>query len=844
MISKRFSPEVTAVLSMSREEALRFYNDKVTPEHIMLAMLRHGKGVPMEVLTKMNVDIPRLKAALEQAARQKGGTTAQPSDEMALDETANRVMKLSVLESVVTQSDTIDLMHLLLAILREDNNEASRALADQNVNYGTASQALNLKTDVNAGYGMTDEEGANEEDEDDDELGSSVNTTTTQQPGDQTPVLDKFGTDLTRAASEHLLDPVVGREREIERVAQILSRRKKNNPILIGEPGVGKSAIVEGLAQRIVEHRISRALWGKRVIVLDLGAVVAGTKYRGQFEERMRAIMIELQKHPEVIIFIDEIHTIIGAGSAAGTMDAANMLKPALSRGEIQCIGATTLDEYRKSIEKDGALERRFQKVIVQPTTADETLAILQNLRGRYEEHHNVRYTDEALKACVRLTERYVSDRSFPDKAIDAMDEAGSRSHIMNIPVSHEVEFMEKQLADLEELKQRAIKAEEYKMAAEYSDQQKTLAQALEQKRKEWEATLKDERETVDEEQIAHVVSMMTGIPVQRIGGEESERLRNLGTSLKQSVVGQDEAIGKLARAIQRSRIGLKDPQKPIGTFMFVGPTGVGKTYLTKKLAEELFGSEKNLIRIDMSEYGEKHTVSRMVGAPPGYVGYEEGGQLTEKVRRQPYSIVLLDEIEKAHQDVFNILLQVMDEGRLTDGNGTTIDFRNTVIIMTSNSGTRQLKDFGQGIGFSTQGDRTQDREFAHSIIKKSISKQFAPEFLNRLDDIIYFDQLSEESIKAIVDIEAKPLIKRIKEMGYDLVLTDEAKALLAKKGYDVQFGARPLKRALQTLLEDPICELLMEPPTNSPEGEGIPQLKAEVEVDAENNEKIKIVKL
>jgi ATP-dependent Clp protease ATP-binding subunit ClpC len=455
-----------------------------------------------------------------------------------------------------------------------------------------------------------------------------------------------------------------------------------------------------------------------------------------------------------------------------------------------------------------------------------------------------VRYTDEALKACVRLTERYVSDRSFPDKAIDAMDEAGSRSHIMNIPVSHDVEFMEKQLADLEELKQRAIKAEEYKMAAEYSDQQKTLAQALEQKRKEWEATLKDERETVDEEQIAHVVSMMTGIPVQRIGGEESERLRNLGTSLKQSVVGQDEAIGKLVRAIQRSRIGLKDPQKPIGTFMFVGPTGVGKTYLTKKLAEELFGSEKNLIRIDMSEYGEKHTVSRMVGAPPGYVGYEEGGQLTEKVRRQPYSIVLLDEIEKAHQDVFNILLQVMDEGRLTDGNGTTIDFRNTVIIMTSNSGTRQLKDFGQGIGFSTQGDRTQDREFAHSIIKKSISKQFAPEFLNRLDDIIYFDQLSEESIKAIVDIEAKPLIKRIKEMGYDLQLTEEAKALLAKKGYDVQFGARPLKRALQTLLEDPICELLMEPPTNSPEGEGIPQLKAEVEVDAENNEKIKIVKL
>ncbi len=811
MISKRFSPEVTAVLSLSRDEALRLYNDKVTPTTMMLGILRQGRSHALEALENLGVDTSRLRQQLEQAAlKQSGSAVPASTDELAFDQAANRIMKLSVLESVVTKSETIDVIHLLLGILREAENEAAKALAEQNVTYQNFSHTLFPEREVQDGYGFAEDEDDDAEDGEELRGDSKTKVRLDESEGDQTPVLDKFGTDLTNAASQHLLDPVVGREQEIERVAQILSRRKKNNPILIGEPGVGKSAIVEGLAQRIVEHRISRALWGKRVVVLDLGAVVAGTKYRGQFEERMRAIMIELQKHPEVIIFIDEIHTIIGAGSAAGTMDAANMLKPALSRGEIQCIGSTTLDEYRKSIEKDGALERRFQKVMVRPTTTEETLLILENLRGRYEEHHNVKYTPEALQACVRLTERYVSDRAFPDKAIDAMDEAGSRAHIMNIPVSQDVEFMEKQLTDLEDLKQRAIKAEQYALAGEYSDQQKVLSQALEQKRKEWEASLKEERQTVDEEDIACVVSMMTGIPVHRIGGEENVRLRNLGESLKKSVVGQDEAINKLVRAIQRSRIGLKDPQKPIGTFMFVGPTGVGKTYLTKKLAEELFGSEKNLIRIDMSEYGEKHTVSRMVGAPPGYVGYEEGGQLTERVHRQPYSIVLLDEIEKAHPDVFNILLQVMDEGRLTDGNGTTIDFRNTVLIMTSNSGTRQLKDFGQGIGFATQGDRSKDKEYARSIVAKSISKQFAPEFLNRLDDIIHFDQLSEESIKQIVDIEARPLIKRIKEMGYDLALTDEAKALLAKKGYDVQFGARPLKRAIQTLLEDPICELLM----------------------------------
>ena len=817
------------MLSLSREEALRLYNDKVTPVHMMLGMIRFGRGHALDALNRLGVDLEALKQRLEQVAREESNGRPYSTDEIVLDMTSDRIIRLGVLEAVVSKSDVVDMEHILLGILREQKNRVSEVLAEQNVTYPGLAKMLNPELNIQDGYGFT-------EDEDDEDGDGTPNATqggvetasANQKPGSQTPVLDKYGTDLTQAASEHLLDPVVGREREIERVAQILSRRKKNNPILIGEPGVGKSAIVEGLAQRIVEHRISRMLWDKRVVVLDLGAVVAGTKYRGQFEERMRAIMLELQKHPEVIVFIDEIHTLIGAGSAAGTMDAANMLKPALSRGEIQCIGATTLDEYRKSIEKDGALERRFQKVLVSPTTSEETLQILQNLKSRYESHHNVRYTDEALEACVRLTERYVSDRCFPDKAIDAMDEAGSRLHIMNVPVSPDVEFMEKQASELKDLKERAIKAEEFKMAAEYNDQLKTLSAALEQKKREWEATLKDERQTVDEEHVANVVSMMTGIPVQRIGQEEHNRLRHLDESLRRQVIGQDDAIRTITRAIQRSRVGLKDPTKPIGTFLLVGPTGVGKTYLTKKLAEEMFGSDKSLIRIDMSEYGEKHTVSRMVGAPPGYVGYEEGGQLTEKVRRQPYSIVLLDEIEKAHHDVFNILLQVMDEGRLTDGNGTTIDFRNTIIIMTSNCGTRQLKDFGQGIGFSAPADISQDRAKARSVIQKSINKLFAPEFLNRLDDIVFFDQLSEESIKQIVDIEVAPLSKRIAEMGYTLQLTDAAKALLARKGYDVQYGARPLKRALQTLLEDPICELLI--------SDQAPQPGATITADAEGD--------
>ena len=602
----------------------------------------------------------------------------------------------------------------------------------------------------------------------------------------------------------------MGREREIERVAQILCRRKKNNPILIGLPGVGKSAIVEGLALRIVQRKVARLLFDKRVVVLDLAAVVAGTKYRGQFEERLKAIINELQEHKEIILFIDEIHTIIGAGSAAGTMDAANMLKPALARGEVQCIGATTIDEYKKSIEKDGALERRFQKVMVEPTSVEETVQILSQIKDRYEAHHNVRYSDEAIRACVLLTDRYMTDRSLPDKAIDAMDEAGSRTHLAGVPFSEDIIRKEELCRHLSELKKEAASRQNYELAADYRDQLANEMVRLEQMKQDWEHQLRDKREKISEQDIAEVVSMMTGIPVQRVGESENERLRNLGPALKESVIGQDAAVDKLVHAIQRSRVGLKDPNKPIGTFMFLGPTGVGKTYLTKRLAVELFGSEDALIRVDMSEYMEKHTVSRMVGAPPGYVGYEEGGQLTDRVRRKPYSIILLDEIEKAHHDIFNVLLQVMDEGRLTDGSGTTVDFRNTVIIMTSNTGTRQLKEFGQGMGFTRAGDAA-DPEFARGIIRKTLQKQFSPEFLNRLDDIIFFDQLTKESLHQIVDIEIRPLQKRIHEMGYDIQLTDSARNWLAIKGYDVQFGARPLKRLLQTSLEDALCQLILE---------------------------------
>ena len=696
--------------------------------------------------------------------------------------------------------------------MKVKDNTAFHVLESNGVTYEKIK--LTLQPDPHAGLGFSEDE---DEDEDIRQNPSSNKSNAAQQqarpaqkkPANDTPVLDNFGTDMTRAAEEGKLDPVVGRVKEIERLAQILSRRKKNNPILIGEPGVGKSAIVEGLALRIVEKKVSRILFDKRVIALDMTAVVAGTKYRGQFEERIRSILNELKKNPNIILFIDEIHTIVGAGSAAGSMDAANMLKPALARGEIQCIGATTLDEYRQNIEKDGALERRFQKVIVEPTTAEETLQILKNIKDKYEDHHNVNYTDAALEACVKLTDQYITDRNFPDKAIDALDEAGSRVHLTNITAPKEIEEQEKLIDEMKSLKNEAVRLQNFELAASYRDKEKEYTNQLDTLKEEWEKSLKENRETVDDEQIAEVVSMMSGVPVQRMAQAEGMKLLGMKDDLLSKVIGQDKAIATLVKAIQRSRVGLKDPNKPIGTFMFLGPTGVGKTHLAKELAKLMFGSADALIRIDMSEYMEKFTVSRLVGAPPGYVGYEEGGQLTEKVRRKPYSIVLLDEIEKAHPDVFNILLQVMDEGRLTDSYGRTVDFKNTIVIMTSNIGTRQLKEFGKGIGFAAQ-IRTDDKEYSRSVITKALNKSFAPEFINRLDEIITFDQLDLNALTRIIDIELKGLYSRVERIGYKLVIDEDAKKFVATKGYDVQFGARPLKRAIQNNLEDGISELIL----------------------------------
>ena len=702
--------------------------------------------------------------------------------------------------------------HILLAIMKVKDNAAFHVLESNGVTYEKIK--LTLQPDTHAGLGFSEDE---DEDEDIRQSPSGNKSNAAQQqarpaqkkPANDTPVLDNFGTDMTKAAEEGKLDPVVGRVKGVERLAQILSRRKKNNPILIGEPGVGKSAIVEGLALRIVEKKVSRILFDKRVIALDMTAVVAGTKYRGQFEERIRSILNELKKNPNIILFIDEIHTIVGAGSAAGSMDAANMLKPALARGEIQCIGATTLDEYRQNIEKDGALERRFQKVIVEPTTAEETLQILKNIKDKYEDHHNVNYTDAALEACVKLTDRYITDRNFPDKAIDALDEAGSRVHLTNITAPKEIEEQEKLIDEMKSLKNEAVRLQNFELAASYRDKEKEYTNQLDTLKEEWEKSLKENRETVDDEQIAEVVSMMSGVPVQRMAQAEGMKLLGMKDDLLSKVIGQDKAIATLVKAIQRSRVGLKDPNKPIGTFMFLGPTGVGKTHLAKELAKLMFGSADALIRIDMSEYMEKFTVSRLVGAPPGYVGYEEGGQLTEKVRRKPYSIVLLDEIEKAHPDVFNILLQVMDEGRLTDSYGRTVDFKNTIVIMTSNIGTRQLKEFGKGIGFAAQV-RTDDKEYSRSVITKALNKSFAPEFINRLDEIITFDQLDLDALTRIIDIELKGLYSRVKNIGYKLVIDEDAKKFVATKGYDVQFGARPLKRAIQNNLEDGISELIL----------------------------------
>ena len=715
--------------------------------------------------------------------------------------------------------EKVDTPHILLAIMRDNQNSAYKILEKNDVTYEKIIDRLKQEEAPFDGLDFNDdeeEEGIGRRgnaDKNNDGFGSSANRQTTQTEQKQadggTPYLDNYGIDLTKAAEGGKLDPVVGREKEIERIAQILSRRKKNNPILIGEPGVGKSAIAEGLALRIVEKRVSRALFGKRIISLDMTAVVAGTKYRGQFEERIRAILTEVKKHPDVILFIDEIHTIVGAGSAAGSMDAANMLKPALARGEIQCIGATTLDEYRKNIEKDGALERRFQKVLVGPTSPEETLQILRNIKDKYEEHHNVTYTDEALEACVRLTDRYVTDRYFPDKAIDAMDEAGSRIHLTHISVPQEIEEQERLIEEAQQHKNEAIRLQNFELAASFRDRENQYTEQLERLKNEWKEKLKDNRETVDAPQIEEVVSMISGVPVQRMAQAEGVRLKGMKQALLSKVIGQDKAVETLVRSIQRSRVGLKDPNKPIGTFLFLGPTGVGKTHLAKELAKNMFGTTDAIIRIDMSEYMEKFTVSRLIGAPPGYVGYEEGGQLTEKVRRHPYSIVLLDEIEKAHSDVFNMLLQVMDEGRLTDSLGRTVDFKNTIIIMTSNIGTRQLKEFGKGIGFTAQTGEN-EKEHANSVIRKALNKSFAPEFINRLDEIVTFDQLDIASLEKIIDIELAGLYKRIEGCGYHLLLDQEAKRFVAEKGYDVQFGARPLKRSIQNHLEDGLAELII----------------------------------
>ena len=817
-----FTPRVSDIINYSKEEAIRLRNSYIGPEHLLLGILREGEGKAIEVLFNLQIDLKQLKIELENRlpAFQEGVTMDE--NELNFNDVASRILKLCILESKQMKCEAVDSEHILLAIMRQKNNKASQLLEEHEVTYDKVMEMLAApKADMapRAGLGFDEDE-----DEEEDHMlqrpknpqGQSsstqqTRTTPTQQKktANDTPILDNFGTDLTKAAEEGKLDPVVGREKEIERVAQILSRRKKNNPVLIGEPGVGKSAIVEGLALRIVEKKVSRILFNKRVVTLDMASVVAGTKYRGQFEERIRSIIKELQKNPDVILFIDEIHTLVGAGSAAGSMDAANMLKPALARGEIQCIGATTLDEYRKNIEKDGALERRFQKIIVEPTTPEETLQILRNIKDRYEDHHNVTYTDAALEACVKLADRYITDRFFPDKAIDALDEAGSRVHITNIAVPKEIEEQEKQIDEMKNRKNEAVRLQNFELAASYRDKEKELSTQLEIMKENWEKSLRENRETVDDEQIANVVSMISGIPVQKMAQTEGIRLMGMKDDLMGKVIGQDKAIETLVKAIRRSRIGLKDPNRPIGTFMFLGPTGVGKTHLAKELAKFMFGSADALIRVDMSEYMEKFTVSRLVGAPPGYVGYEEGGLLTEKVRRKPYSIVLLDEIEKAHPDVFNILLQVLDEGHLTDTNGRTVDFKNTIVIMTSNVGTRQLKDFGKGIGF-TSGQAENMKDYSRGIITKALNKQFAPEFLNRLDEIINFDQLEMDSLVKIVDIELEGLYKRVESIGYKLVMDEEARKFIANKGYDIQYGARPLKRAIQTHVEDALAEVIL----------------------------------
>ncbi len=809
-----FSPRVKDVIAYSKEEALRLGHDFIGTEHLMLGLLRDGNGKAINILDALDVDLDHLRRKVEilSPANPNTGTIQKDKKNLHLTRQAERALKTTFLEAKLFQSSSINTAHLLLCILRNENDPTTKLLHKLKVDYDNVKEQFKSMITSDDDYIDTPQAESFPGDTDDmgDSKESSFGSGSASQKGSKkskTPVLDNFGRDLTRLAEENKLDPVVGREKEIERVSQILSRRKKNNPLLIGEPGVGKSAIAEGLALRIINKKVSRILYNKRVVTLDLASLVAGTKYRGQFEERMKAVMNELEKNDDIILFIDEIHTIVGAGGATGSLDASNMFKPALARGEIQCIGATTLDEYRQYIEKDGALERRFQKVMVEPTTVEETIEILMNIKGKYEEHHNVNYTDEAILACVKLTNRYMTDRFLPDKAIDALDEAGSRVHIVNMDVPKQILELENQLEDVRELKNSVVKKQKYEEAAKLRDDEKRLEKELASAQERWEEESKLHRETVTEDNVADVVSMMSGIPVNRIAQTESNKLAELPNLIKGFVIGQDEAVSKVARAIQRNRAGLKDPNKPIGSFIFLGQTGVGKAQLAKILAKELFDSEDALIRIDMSEYMEKFAISRLVGAPPGYVGYEEGGQLTEKVRRKPYSVVLLDEVEKAHPDVFNMMLQVLDDGFLTDSLGRKIDFRNTIIIMTSNIGARQLKDFGQGVGFGTAAKKAQADTHQKSVIENALKKAFAPEFLNRIDDVVVFNSLEREDIHKIIDIELNKLYKRIMEIGYHLNLSDKAKDYIADKGFDKQYGARPLKRAIQKYIEDALAE-------------------------------------
>ncbi|WP_412465749.1 ATP-dependent Clp protease ATP-binding subunit [Pedobacter sp. KLB.chiD] len=803
----KFSPQVKDVISFSREEALRLGHDYIGTEHLLLGLIREGDGMAIKILRSLGVDTGKLRRSIEDAVRGTSSVTVNLGN-IPLTKQAEKVLKITYLEAKIFKSDLIGTEHLLLSVLRDDDNIASQILLQYGITYDVFKQEVEVNKN-----GFRDDISNSASTGGDDDYREEESFSTPKKVSDiksKTPVLDNFGRDLTKAAEEGRLDPIVGREKEIERVSQILSRRKKNNPILIGEPGVGKSAIAEGLALRIVQRKVSRVLFGKRVVTLDLASLVAGTKYRGQFEERMKAVMNELEKSTDVILFIDEIHTIVGAGGASGSLDASNMFKPALARGEIQCIGATTLDEYRQYIEKDGALDRRFQKVMVEPATPEETVEILTRIKDKYEEHHGVTYTEEAILACVNLTSRYISDRFLPDKAIDALDEAGSRVHLTNIHVPQNIIDIEAKIEDIKLEKNKVVRSQKYEEAAKLRDTEKNLIEELDKAKAEWEAETKTKRYEVSEDNVAEVVSMMTGIPVQRVGQTDSAKLLNMYDKVAEKIIGQNDAIKKLTKAIQRTRAGLKDPKKPIGSFIFLGPTGVGKTELAKELARFMFDSDDALIQIDMSEYMEKFAVSRLVGAPPGYVGYEEGGQLTEKVRRKPYSVILLDEIEKAHPDVFNILLQVLDEGQLTDSLGRKVDFRNTIIIMTSNIGARQLKDFGQGVGFSTTAKTNQADSHSRGVIESALKRAFAPEFLNRVDDVVVFNSLGKDEIFRIIDIELKALFGRVHTLGYEIVLTDHAKEYIADKGFDSNFGARPLKRAIQKYLEDPIAEEIL----------------------------------